>query len=398
MASMQEHLQKLRIGLALSHPFLATAILRLPFKEVIGQSWCNTMATDGYHIFVNPDWVQKLSEDETKGVLAHEVLHVVFGHSDRSGEKEAMLWNIACDYAINYLLESQGFTLPSGGFYDKRFLGMAAEEIYQDLQVTRQSEEGSKWSFSKAKVGAAKGIGADLYSNNDIRLKPYQDVDAPDREQIRQLRRVLVKDMRGRLKGAEAGLYLEELELSVRSRIPWQLLLRQWLFERVRTDWRSYPFSKKHLWRGVYMPSLGVDIPPEIIFAIDTSGSVSSDELAVAGAEVRALRETFPCALAILQCDAIIQSVELYEAGEPTPIPEKMTIKGRGGTDFRPVFTWAASRREAALPIVVYITDGFGSFPSQAATFPTIWLVLDQGLPEEDFPFGLVIPMSDFTQ
>ena len=33
------------------------------------------MATDGFYIYINPDFSKKLSEEHLKGVLAHELLH-----------------------------------------------------------------------------------------------------------------------------------------------------------------------------------------------------------------------------------------------------------------------------------------------------------------------------------
>ena len=419
MASLQEQLQKSRIGLALSQPFLATPILRLPFREVGGQSWCPTMATDGYHIFYNPDWLKTLSGDETKGVLAHETLHAVFGHADRRGVRDPELWNIACDHAINLLLIAQGLKLPRGGCADRKFSGMAAESIYKALikdvpkiqlnqlvspakggKASLKSGAGLLQGVPKAKMKSGNGSGSpthverDLLDPGDFRIKPFQDSDAPDREQLRQLRRTLIQDVRSKVHGTSAGFFAEELDLSVDARIPWFQLLRQWLFDRVKTDWRSFPFSKKHLWRGFYMPSIGVDVPSEVIFAIDTSGSMSQDDLAKAGAEVRALREMFPCRLTIIQCDAAIQKVDRYEAGDPTPIPQRMEVKGRGGTDFRPVFDWAAKMQESCLPIVVFVTDGFGTFPKTLIEFPTIWIVTRKGLPIEQFPFGMAVTMD----
>jgi predicted metal-dependent peptidase len=416
LASFLEQLQKNRIGLALSHPFLATPILRLPFKEVRGQSWCPTMATDGYHVFFNPEWSKSLNAQETKGVLAHETLHVVFGHAERRKHRDPERWNIACDHAINLLLLAQGLELPAGGCYDRKYSGMSAEAIYDAITKTLtkspkgsnndegQSNSGlpdasggksSKSGSGKASNGNAPDkLGKDLIDPNDPRLKPFQDGDAPDREQLRQLRRIFAQDVKSKLHGTAPGFFAEELDLSVNTRIPWFHLLRQWLFERVKTDWRSFPFSKKHLWRGFYMPSMGVDIPPEVIFAIDTSGSMSHDDIAQAGAEVRALRETFPCRLSILQCDAAIQKIDRYDAGDPTPIPERLEVKGRGGTDFRPVFDWADSMQESTLPIVVFVTDGFGMFPQTVINYPIIWIVTKNGLPDERFPFGTIVRMD----
>ena len=61
-----------RIQLMLQQPYLAAATARLKFRS-IDETWCPTMATDGFNVFINPEFVDKISEDETVGVMAHEV-------------------------------------------------------------------------------------------------------------------------------------------------------------------------------------------------------------------------------------------------------------------------------------------------------------------------------------
>ncbi|MBK6740182.1 MAG: M48 family metalloprotease [Haliea sp.] len=85
--------------------------MRLPIKDATEMPWCQTMSTDGYHVFYHAPWVAELQDDEIQGVLAHEVLHVVFGHSDRRNQRHAQNWNIACDLAINLLLKAEGLGL-----------------------------------------------------------------------------------------------------------------------------------------------------------------------------------------------------------------------------------------------------------------------------------------------
>lgn len=122
-ARVAERVLRGRIRLALSQPFLATALMRLPVREVTQSSWCTTAATDGYHLFYNPAWVAGLADAELRGVLAHEVLHVLFAHGQRRGGRTAQRWNVACDFAINLLLVEQGFRLPEGGLIAKRWQG-----------------------------------------------------------------------------------------------------------------------------------------------------------------------------------------------------------------------------------------------------------------------------------
>ncbi len=105
---------RVRIQLMLRHSYLASATARLKF-HVTDEPWCPTMATDGFNIFINPYFVEEITEEETIGVLAHEVMHCILGHSDRRGDRDPELWNIAIDYATNLILSDAvlGSTNPS---------------------------------------------------------------------------------------------------------------------------------------------------------------------------------------------------------------------------------------------------------------------------------------------
>jgi len=63
--------------------------------------------------------------------------------------------------------------------------------------------------------------------------------------------------------------------------------------------------------------------------------------------------------------------------------------KGGGGTDFCPFFDAALeawSRDQEA--VCVYLTDGYGSFPSEAPQLPVLWVITPGGLPCEEIPYG----------
>ncbi len=101
-------LTRARTQLLLSHPFFGALCLRLKlFPAAI-----STMATDGRRIAYGPKFVASLTPAELEGVLAHEVMHCALAHHCRRGTRDLKLWNQAADYAINYLLVANGFTLP----------------------------------------------------------------------------------------------------------------------------------------------------------------------------------------------------------------------------------------------------------------------------------------------
>lgn len=398
-ALVAQRVLRARVRLALAQPFLATSVMRLPVREVAGMAWCSTAATDGYHIFYNPDWVAGLNDAELRGLLAHEVLHVLFDHADRRHQRDPKGWNIACDFAINLLLIGQGFRLPAGGLMTHEFAGMTAEQIYGELQAQAHAKPragkgppgppGDDDAGGLADAGALPAIGADLLSADDPHVRPMRNPDAPDAQQLGELRRELREDASARLQGQGAAGFKQECDADDARRIDWRALLRAWLNDRIKGDWASYPFSKKHIHRGLFMPSASMAVPGHVVFAIDTSGSMSADTLGKIVGELRAFRETFPCQLTVLQADAAIQQVTRFDAMDGIDIPTRLQVVGRGGTDFRPVFDWV--QREAEGALVLYATDGFGTFPKTAPSSPVIWLFTPPHAVPERVPFGAVV-------
>lgn len=412
LQEVYDRVLRARIRLSLQQPFLASAVMRLPVRSVAGASWCRTAATDGYHIFYNPQWVANLREDELRGLLAHEVLHVLFSHADRRKERDAQVWNMACDYAINYLLIQRGFSLPEGGLISARAQSKTSEQLYAELAQGAKDESANSGRKSggtgrrKKPGGPARSedpladessdrvpdAGEDLIDADDPRVRPMRSADAPDREKMAELRRELREEALARLNGDGAGAFRSECESDEARSIDWRALLRAHLSERIKGDWTSFPFSKRMVHRGLFMPSAGMLVPGHVVFAIDTSASMSLELLGVIADELRAFRETFPCRLTVLQCDARLQSVEHYEAMDGYEIPKRLEIHGRGGTDFCPVFDWIAEQTDVAL--VVYATDGIGSFPKLKPEAPVIWLHTPPHPPIAAFPFGAVVKIS----
>ena len=70
----------------------------------------------------------------------------------------------------------------------------------------------------------------------------------------------------------------------------------------------------------------------------------------------------------------------------------EMYAKGRGGTDFRPTFRYI-QENEYDARVVIYLTDGYGMFPSEEPDVSTLWI--SYGAPENRYPFGNVVNLQD---
>lgn len=109
---------------------------------------------------------------------------------------------------------------------------------------------------------------------------------------------------------------------------------------------------------------------PNLLVAIDTSGSMSSLELDEIAAQLRVIGTLVR--VTIVECDAAIQRVYPFRG-------LLKDVRGRGGTDFNPVFDPEFLMRHRPQGIV-YFTDGGGPHPSDDPGIKTLW-VLTKGLP-----------------
>lgn len=327
-----------------------------------------TAATDGKVLLINLDWIEKLHHEEIMGVLAHEARHRMLCHHlrfrgmwqkartiqpDITEEQAHNLFNVACDMRINNDLIMDGWKLPSNGVFDTqgKYFGWAAERIFFDLL---KHQEGGK-------SGPAWGL-----------VMPASGTEAEHRTEEREIQRdnrmgAIIAMNQGRLPGS-----LKEL-VDVKSPIPdWDKRLADTLSRAVGGDEFSMArISNAGRRMGIVLPGTIGTVCEHILIALDTSGSISAKEMGMfLSKSIAVCRAEQPERITIIQCDANVQSVdEIKQGDEP---PRTVTIKGRGGTDFRPVFDHIRQQNWTPTAIL-YFTDMCGRFPS-GSDFPTIWM------------------------
>ena len=108
--------------------------------------------------------------------------------------------------------------------------------------------------------------------------------------------------------------------------------------------------------------------------AVDTSGSISDQQIAEFLSEVDALKGQMRARITLLACDARLaeDGPWVFEPWEEFKMPRSCT--GGGGTSFLPVFDWV-EHSGAAPQLLVYFTDADGEFPPSEPPYPVIWLV-----------------------
>ena len=176
-----------------------------------------------------------------------------------------------------------------------------------------------------------------------------------------------------RAQGNAPGAVEETIRQAHRSILDWRSLLRRYMTDAARRDYSWSVPNRRFIDSGLYLPSMhsqGIDANAIII---DTSASLPGETLALFWAEVREIAaELQPDSIFVLQVDAVLQDAAQYPAGE---LPDSITIKGRGGTDFRPGFAWL--HEHGVHPnCCLYLTDmECDSYPEAAPPYPVAWVV-----------------------
>ena len=388
-----------RTALLLDHPFFGALILRLKLVEA---DWLDTVATDGASLFFNARFVAGLSDPELVGVLAHGVMHPALQHHTRRGDRDAELWNVARDCAINPILLQAGMRLPTDCLNDPKFANMAAEEIYAAL--ARQTREGSGKNDPSANQKNSADHGQNSRAGTGLSTSPRtapstpggfgQVLDAPDPAdparpaspaqkalQAQEWRIAVAQAQRAAAIIGKVPAGLERLiEIERRSEVDWREALRRFLSQTVPQDYRWTPPNRCFAALGIYLPSLYRKGLGEIAVAIDTSGSITDDLLSAFAGKLSAIAsEARPERIHVIYCDASVER-EIRQVDQAARLyPGGLDVLEHG-----PEAGSTSANRFQFDRLAVGEFVHAGKFPDEEPEFPVLWAATTDRTP----PFG----------
>ena len=365
----KDKIAKARATLVLDNPFFGALALRMDTKEV-GKDITETMATDGIRVVYNADYVDKLTLKQTVGVMAHEVLHIATEHHLRRKEREIQKWNVACDYAINDVLVQDKFELPDGALtgWGK---DEPAEEIYKKLQSPPPQSGGGGIGDVMDMPGSGPG-GQATQAEKDQASAEMKIAIAQAAQTARAC---------GKLSANMERLVGEVLE----PQLDWKELLRQFIDRNAKNDYAWYPPNRKYVYMGIYLPSVRSETLGKIAVIVDTSGSISSQEINDFAGEISGILESHRGSAKVIYCDAGVDSAEDFEFDD---LPLKLNPTGGGGTDFRPGFEYIDEHMTEPPPCAVYLTDGWCNSYPEPPSYPVLWVCTEDRF---EPPFGEVL-------
>ena len=396
LSAIMTKLAAARTRLIMERPFLGSLVMHLPLKEA--GDWCKTTGTDAQAFYFNPEFVANLSLAQTQFILAHEALHCAMGHTHRRNHRVKKRWDVACDHAVNLMLIEEGLKPPLHGILaNQDYETLSAEEIYplipddtpeesfdEHLFDDNQDQGSSSDPNEHADEQQGKGQGREGKnepkdkdgSGSQTANKPHE-LSPAEREELSEQwkNRLAAAAQAARQAGKLSQSMLRWVDGLLAPNLPWRALLARYFAINQRDDysWRR-PSRREGAAILPRLSSEGLDV----IAAIDTSGSISDDELREFVSELDALKAQIRARVTLVACDYKLaeNGPWEYEPWDTMVLPQE--IEGGGGTDFRPVFDWVETENLSP-NLLVYFTDAEGDFPKLAPNYPVVWLVKGKG-------------------
>jgi len=373
MAETIKHskVSKAKARLLMQHPFFATLLLR---TEIVITPDVPLAATDGDRIFFNPDFLEKMSIEDTMCVLCHEVGHDSLLHSIRLGLRNRETWNRAADHAINLMLIDQGFRCPasvSGGWLaDPQYKGWSADRIYDHLRREQDGGGGGGGGDGKKKSkgggDGGKTSGKDWLHGDVLPSKSAGDPAEQAKAEQRSRQKVASAANMARMAGKLTGELARMVNECLGAKVDWTDVLRDKMLQVVkeRDNWTR----RNRRFAANYLPTRRSLKMGPMIFIPDTSGSMWGDDLEKICSEIaHCAAQTQPESIRVLWTDTRVVGEQEFSADEF----EFAALKpvGGGGTDMRVALTHVEQYEPL---VVVLMTDGHTPWPNAPSPYPLI--------------------------
>lgn len=440
-----EQLTKVKIQLMRSAPYFSYLLDYMKYiEDTKGFTQTLGVTKDG-RIFYNPEFVAELAISNFNtliGVVLHEVMHLALEHHLRQKGRNIMvgqhsLWNIAIDISANLMILKNGYSLPKDAIYPdvnndsveilntsiENLTDKSSEELYDELRQSLQEQMNNQKSQSgdDDSDGSGQGYGTtvfdpdgelgDVPSFDDHLWGEEFDSNDPAKQGQGEGADSEPTNFNDKLKNkswsqiaAEAFAYAKnrgnvpagmgrDFEEIHSTQVPWRTLLRKEISSVLPVDYTWNTPNKKHIWNGLYMPSLRKELV-QVLIAIDTSGSMSKNELSIVVAEIKSLLRTFDN----VEFRLITHDVEVHDDYALTNgnINKLNTIElhGGGGTSHEHLYNYISEKRYRE-KLLVSFTDGYSDIESVSIKKNTLFILVGSHKAKHFIePYGRVVSIN----
>lgn len=387
--------------------FFDVALSRLRYQE---RFRLNTIACDGSLIYYDPQYVlREYKKEQTycSRVCLHSLLHCIFHHAYDRANKDAVLWNLASDMAVENIIigmNLRGFALKEDerlrsrlSFYGKEAGGLTAEKLYAYFRLNPMSEE---------MIGEfERDFARDFHLWEEMQeVMISEDEWKKVSERIRQELKSFSGDA-----GSEEEL-LKNIEESNRTKYDYKGFLEKFMAIGEDLCINDDEFDYVYYTYGLSLYENMPLVEPlefkdnkkikEFVIVLDTSASCRGNVLRSflqKTYDIMKTSESFfsKVNIHILQCDMEVQSDTVITCDEDFDLFMKNAkLSGFGGTDFRPAFQYVEELIEKGefenLRGMIYFTDGYGQFPNCKPEFETAFVFVSDRDNQPALPYWAI--------
>lgn len=356
-----EKLVTARVGLLLRHPFFGNMATRMQLIDA--SDWCSTLATDGRNFYYNNDFVNKLKPKEAEFGFAHEVLHNVFDHLGRKGDRDNQLSNIAADYAVNQILKDERIgEVPNWIkiFQDNKYRGMSYEQIYEDLyEKADKIDLGALGELLDEHLDG-EGEGDGNSPNGDKEGKGGRPkLTEAEKKAIRdEIKEAMVAAAQSAGAGKLPAGIRRLISDFTEPQMDWRELLRMNIQSILKSNFSFSRPNRKSQHSGAVLPGMTNEETIDVSVAIDMSGSISDKMAKDFLSEVKGIMDEYQDFNLDLWCfDTQVYNYAKFTGDNADEI---MTyeVKGGGGTDFDVNFEYMKENDIEPKRFIMF-TDGY---------------------------------------
>lgn len=367
-------------------------------------------ATNGDVLYFEPFSLLKRYKQEPEAMhrdYLHVLMHCLLRHMYLHTQVQRAEWDLACDIAVEVIASGLGF--PAQRELQQK---PVLEELKQKVKHLTAEKIYRYYREQNLSPGQIREI-RKHFRVDDHGLWYQEDGFDPvgsgqAQQEWAQISRHVQGDLQtfSRNRGEEATNLLQNLGAVNREKYDYAAFLRKFAARqevmKIDDDEFDYIFYTYGLKLYEKMPLVEpleykqIQKIREFVIAIDTSGSVPG-ELVQAFVQktynILQSAESFSSKvnIHIIQCDQQIQEdVKITSCTEFDDYLENMTLKGFGGTDFRPVFTHVEQLRRkhefANLKGLIYFTDGLGTYPERKPDYDVAFIFLREDYENPQVP------------
>lgn len=391
-----DKIQKAQIALLTGQGIFYAALIaqmnRIEGKEVLPEGALAAVQVLNGRINLLTDCtrIDKFTLDQCVRILEHECLHVILEHSSRAPVGSGLMWNIATDLAVNSLIPHMDLGVLPGKDQFVDFPGEKTAEFYYGLLKDKEETGKLRMKEGKMEIKGKDGKWSEVESPKCPSAHKGEHASSDAEKLAKEVVKQAIEEAHSESTrcggGPPGGLESVLKELLGKNEINWKKILKQYIGNAVKA-------GSKHTWKRPsrrFGESQKGKMPERILsvgVAIDTSGSITDEDLGEFIAEMKGIMTSYKSTIHIVENSTQVDRT--YDLKPSTKINSKFF--GRGGGDHRPTFEYFEKTRKKLPDVLVYFTDGFEEFPKQTR-IKTIWVRPSQVADyPQTFPFGRVI-------